>query len=363
MKNLLFAFSVILSANLFSQSDEQIFDKLVSNDSLSIPSLFIYNDSVRNAVLIASTYPQGFVRLSEIQKTSSAAFAKTISKYNQSKQKQLWEITRYPGLTSLLIQNKDKSEKELGALLKHYPEKIISPAIYFTKKKYSTLADIDNIHSDFEAQYKNVIIDFPDFVKNSFNILLNYPDLLTILSENMKTTVTLGDLYKRNPQMIKRKVDSLNTEIAKENGIEYEDWKKGISNDTAVQKELKQISKKYSSDLEADDVYDGDDYDENIIIELTPYPYWAGYPYWYGHNYWYPNPWWFQLGFYWPLDGGMIFFGLPTYHFGWWYYNQPRYYSKHPDTSDYFYQHYQRHRNSNSGFNRSTRESYRRRRR
>lgn len=363
MKNLLFLFSIILSAHLFSQNDEKIFDNLVSNDSSSVPSLFIYNDSVRTAVLIASTYPQGFVRLSEIQKTSSAAFAKTISKYNRSKQKQLWEITRYPGLTSLLIQNNDKSEKELGALLKHYPEKIISPAIYFTKKKYATLVDIDNIHSDFEAQYKNVIIDFPDFVKNSFNILLNYPDLLTILSENMKTTVTLGDLYKRNPQMVKRKVDSLNTEIAKENGIEYEDWKKGIANDTAVQKELKQISKKYSKDLEADDVYDGDEYDENSIIELTPYPYWAGYPYWYGYNYWYPNPWWFQLGFYWPLDGGMMFFGLPTYHFGWWYYNQPRYYSRHPHTSDYFYQHYKGHRNSNSGLNRSTRESYKGRRR
>jgi len=228
MKNLLLAFSIILSTNLFCQNDEKIFDNLVSNDSSSVPSLFIYNDSVRTAVLIASTYPQGFVRLSEIQKTSSAAFLKTISKFNHSKQKQLWEITRYPGLTTLLIQNKDKSEKELGALIKHYPEKIISPAIYFAKKKYATLVDIANIHSEFEAHYKNVIIDFPDFVKHSFDILLNYPELLTILSENMKTTVTLGDLYKRNPQMIKRKVDSLNTEITKANGIEYEDWKKGI---------------------------------------------------------------------------------------------------------------------------------------
>lgn len=357
MKNLLLAFSFFFSSSIFSQSDVQIFEKLVSNDSSSVPYLFAYPDSVRKAILIASTYPQGFVRLNEIQKTSSASFLKTISKYNRTRQKQLWEITRYPGLTSLLIQNKDKSLKELDELLKKYPDKVKSSAIYFTKKQYSTLVEIDNIHTDFETKYKNVIKDFPGFVKNSFDLLLNYPNLLAILSENMKTTVTLGDLYKRNPQMIRRKADSLNIEMAKEKGIEYEEWKKGITNDTAVQKELKQVAKSYENDMEGDDVYDGSVYNETVIKEITPYPYWAGYPYWYGRDYWYPYPWWYQLGFYWPLDGAMMFFGLPTYHFGWWYYNQPRYYSNHPHTSDYFNQHYQGHRNSNSGFNRSTRES------
>lgn len=363
MKYLLLVASVVLSTCLFSQSDVKIFDNLVSKDSSSVPVLFSYPDSVRNAILVASTYPQGFVRLNEIQKMSSASFKKIISQYNQRKQKQLWEITRYPGLTALLIENKGKSQQDLDGLLKKYPDKIKHSAIYFMKKKYSTLVEMENIRQDFATKYKAVSKDFPVEVQHSFNLLLSYPELVTVLSQDMKTTVTLGDLYKRNSQMVKHKVDSLNREIAKARGMEYEEWKRGIASDTAVQKELKKVSKEYQKDMEEDDIYAGGEQNEAIVKDFTPYPYWAGYPYWYGRDYWYPYPWWWQLGFYWPLDGPIVFWGMPSFHFGWWFYNQPHYYSHYPNTSNYFNRQYEGHRNSNSGFNRGIRESYRGRRR
>lgn len=362
MKQLFLVFSVFISSEIFSQNDIQLFNSLVSRDSSSIPLLFSYPDSIRNAILNTATYPQGFVRLNEIQKVSSASFLKAISKFSRNKQKQLWEITRYPALTNTLIENKDKPQNELEVLLKKYPDKIKKSAIDFTKKNFSTLVEIDEIHKDFITKYNEILKGFPENVRHSFNMLINYPELVKVLSEDMNTTVTLGDLYKRNPQMVKRKSDSLNSAIVKERGIEYEDWKKGISGDTAVQNELKKVSKSYEKEMEEDDVYDGTVHNEKIIKDITPYPYWAGYPYWYGRDYWYPYPWWFQLGFYWPIDGAMMFFGLPTYHFGWWYFNQPHYYSQHPHASNYFYNHFEGHRGSNSGFGRSMRESYGRRR-
>jgi hypothetical protein len=373
MKHFVFSFLVFLSFSSFSQNDAIIFDNLILKDSSSIPVLFAYPDTVRNAILVTSMYPQGFVRLSEVQKKSSNSLKKTISKFNRSKQKQLWEITRYPELTSLLIANKDGSEKDLNSLLGKYPDKIKKYSRYFLKNNYSTLVEIETIYQEFTSNYKNIIKDFPENVKTSFNVLLNYPEVLTVLSKDMNTTVALGDLYKRNPQMVKRKSDSLNLVIAKENGIEYNEWKTGISKDTALQKELKQISKKYKEDMEEDDVYStstkspdndlGTDYNQKTIVNVDPYPYWAGYPYWYGSNYWYPYPWWFNLGFYVPIDGPFMFLGMPSYNFGWWYYNQPRYNYNHPNTSNYFDNHYQRYRNSNSGFNRSIQESYGGRRR
>lgn len=373
MKYSLLIFLVIFSFKIFSQSDEVIFDNLVSKDSSSVPVLFGYPDTVRRAILVTSMYPQGFVRLNEIQKTSSASLKKAISNYSRSKQKQLWEITRYPELIPLLIVNKDKSDKDLNALLEKYPDKIKNSSKYFLKNNYSTLVEIETIYQEFTRNYKDIIKGFPDNVKTSFNVLLNYPEVLTTLSQDMNTTVALGDLYKRNPQLIKRKSDSLSFVISKENGIEYNEWKAGISKDTALQKELKQVSKKYAKDMEEDDVYSsstkstdisaGKDYNPQTVINIDPYPYWAGYPYWYGSNYWYPYPWWFNLGFYVPIDGSMMFWGMPTYNFGWWYYNQPRYYNQHPNASNYFDNHYQRYRNSNSGFNRSVQESYGGRRR
>jgi uncharacterized membrane protein YgcG len=360
MKSLLFIFLLVFSSGIFSQSDDAIFNNLVSKDSSSVPVLFSYPDTVRRAIFVASMYPQSFVRLNEIQTASSASLKKTLSNYSRSQQKQLWELTRYTNLISLLINNKDKSDDDLNKLLEKYPDKIKKSAIYFLKKKYSTLVEMETIHKEFETKYKDMLLDFPDAVKTAFNMLLNFPDLVTLLSKDMGTTIALGDLYKRNPKLIKRKGDSLNFVITKENGTEYDDWKTGIANDTTLQKELKHVSKKYAEDMEEDDVYadPSTNRSQNTIINVEPYPYWAGYPNWYGNNYWYPYPWWYNLGFYAPLNGSIMFYGMPTYQFGWWYYNNPRHYNYYPNTSHYFNQHYEGHRNSNSGFNRSVHESY-----
>ncbi|MDP1744003.1 MAG: hypothetical protein Q8L90_00410 [Bacteroidota bacterium] len=366
MKKIFFFILVILSIDINAQNDATAFDNLVSNDTSIMASLFSYPDTVYNSILVASTHPKGFQKLNEIQKISSDSFKKLISTYNRNTQKQLWEITRYPEIISILIENKDKSKKELEEKLQKYPAKIKSSAIYLGKNNYSTIVQIDQIHKDFETKYKDLLKDLPNDVKAAYNSILGNPELVTALSENIKTTSVLGELYSRNPALIKQKADSLNFEIAKAKGIEYENWKSGIQKDTVVQKELQDMSKKYSTD----DSYDDDVYassneprEVNKVYEVAPYPYWAGYPYWYGNNYWYPYPWWFQMGFYWPLNGPMHFYGLPSYHFGWWYYNQPnRYYRRYPNATNYFYRHNQGRRNFNSDFNRSTQEFYRGRR-
>ena len=359
MKSLLSIIILIFSYNLFSQNDSELFNKMVTNDSSSATILFSYPENIRNSIYITSTYPQGFIRINEIQKKSSASLKDAIAIYSRNKQKEIWDITRYPELTSLLIENKDKSKNDLEILLERYPEKIKRSAIYFAKNNYSMLVDIETIYINFKQSYNEILKDFPDSVKTSFNTLIKNPELITVLSEDMNTTVTLGDIYKRNPKLIKRKGDSLNYIIVTENGIEYEAWKNGIAKDSAVQKELKQVSKEYAKDMQEDDVYGGTYNTSNpkVVINVDPYPYWAGYPYWYGRNYWYPNPWWLNLGFYYPIDGSMFFLGLPTYNFGWWYYNHPNYYNHYPKTSHYFYNHYNGHRNSNSQFNRSVHES------
>jgi len=366
MKKIFCFLSIILSTFLYAQNDSKMFDNLVTKDSSIVPSLFSYPDSIYNSILIASTYSNGFEKLNGIQKTSSDSFKKIISAYSQSKQKELWEIVRYPELTSILIENKDKSKKELDQLLEKYPKKIKKSALSFMKNDFSTLVEIEKIHQDFNTQYKDIIKDYPNNIKTAYTTLLHHPEVVTMLSGNMNTTIALGELYKRSPALIKQKADSLNATIAKENGIEYENWKQGINKDTAVQKDLKEVAKKYSEeDTYDDDVYAGpnDKREVSKVYEIAPYPYWAGYPYWLGRDYWYPYPWWYETGFYWPLFGPLQFYGLPRYHFGWWYYNQPHYYNHYPHATDFFNNHYQGRRDYNSGFNRGVHEYYHGRRR
>jgi len=367
MKHLLFVLSVMLSVAIYSQNDAVLFDNLVSDEASVMPVLFNYPDSIRTTILVASTYPQGFVRLNGIQKISSEAFKKLVSSYSREKQKQLWDLTRYNGLTKMLVDSKGKTPGELDELLKKYPAKIKKTAQSFVKKDYTTLVEIERIRRDFETNYKAETSGFPNNVKYAFNSLLNNPELLTILSDNIKTTITLGDIYTRNPELIKRKTDSLSFAIAQANGIEYEDWKNGIKKDTALQKELTGVAKQYTQDNGYDDdVYANPNdpqytvpHNTGSTVVINPYPYWSGYPYWYGYNYWYPYPWWYQTGFYSSWNGPMMFYGMPGYHFGWWYYNQPAYfYNRYPHTTNYFQNHYEGHRNSGSEFNRSGNQFY-----
>lgn len=356
MKKIPFSLLLIISINVFSQNDVATLQKIISKDSSSIPFLCSYPDSFRSAVLIASTYPQGLIRLEEIQKASSQAFQQAISKHKEDRQKQLWEIIRYPELTTLLIANKDKSESELKVLLKDYPQDVTKYALYFTKKDINILLTIDNLTKQFDASFKKTIKEFPKDIQESYSLLVTRPELLSALTGDIKTTIILGDIYKRNPVLVKQVTDSLNVVIAKENMEEYEAWKKGIDSNPEVQKDLKKLADKYQKEEDMnDDVYTKNNYEINVY-HIQPYPYWAGYPHWYVRPYWYPFPWWYHSGYYYHPGGRIIIRGMPTYQFGWWYYDHRYYPKRYPKANKYFQQHYEGHRNSKYDFNRSLKD-------
>lgn len=356
MKKLLIIISLITFPKIYSQVNiNGELKEIASKDSSTIPVLFSYPDSIRDAILNVSTYPQGLVKLEEIQKKSSKAFKTVTSKVSKDKQKQLWEITRYPELIPLLIKNNGKNKDELKNLLLAYPDNIKKSAIDISIKNYPILLQIDSVHYEFETNYKNTIKSFPEDVKKSFDILLQKPEVIAYMNNDIKTIIQLGNLYTSNPSYVKHFADSTNIAIVKDNKSEYEDWQNGINNDPEIQKELKNLANRYEKEEENidDDVYNNKKYD--ITINITPYPYWVGYPYWYQKPYWYPYPWWYHSGFYWTSDGTIIFGGMPSYYFGWWYFNHPHFH--YPKTSDYIHQHYLIHPRSTQGFNRSRRES------
>jgi hypothetical protein len=329
----------------------------MASDSSTLPILFNQPDSVRKAILIASVYPEGFIKLENIQKSTSNDFRNSISTYNRNKQKQLWEIVRHPELVELLLKNKDKSTEELENVLANYPEKLKNWGIYFVKKDFPLLEKLAEIKKEFDLKYLDVIKDYPSDVKNSFNMLLKNPELLTTLISDIKTTIIIGNLYKKKPEMVTRVTDSLHTTYHQQNKTEYEDWKDGIQKDSKVKNELKEIGSKYEKE---DEYFQETDPNRQVNININPilpYPFWAGYPFWLSTPYWYPYPWWYNSGFYWYPDGSLFLYGMPSYNFGYWYYNHPHYRNRYPRATDYFQQHYEIHKDSRQGFNRSIREA------
>jgi hypothetical protein len=359
MKWLSLAFAVMFTAGAWSQNEVVLFNGLVANDSSSLPCLFSHPDSIRNAFLIASTFPSGLLRANEIQQLTNASLKILLSPFNTDRQKQFWELCRYPGLLNILAESKSKQEKNLEVRLRRYPETVKNQALLLFRQDYNILLDMDRIHQNFDMQVEALTGNFPDELKQAFLFLIRFPEVMTGLTANIKTTTVLGDLYRKNPVLLNHLSDSLCLELAAEKEMEYEDWKNGILADTSLQRELKQLAGIYAGEADnRNDTVDKPNADFAIksVRDRTPYPYWAGYPGWMGNDNWVPFPWWYQMGLFWTTEGKCVLFSLPTYQFGWWYFNHSSYNDNYPRVSHYFDIQLETHKNYYSGFNKSINE-------
>ncbi|MBI4946999.1 MAG: hypothetical protein HY840_11440 [Bacteroidetes bacterium] len=342
---------------LQAQDEANLFRNILATDSATINTLFSYPDSIRSSILISSSYPQGFVRLSEVQKVSSGSFNKLLSKYDEKMRKQIWELSRYPDLITLLAENGKKTNAQIKKMIENYPEKIQNGALFLVNEDYDLIVKVNNLQNKFNNDIHGIVKDYPAEVHRAYQQVISFPEIVSSLSKNMRTTVAIGDLYKRNPNFIKQKADSVNSATAREKAKEAEDWKKNISSDTSAMNQLKTSSGKYQNDSgEGDEKFDQKEYNMIVTYHYRPYPYWFGCPSWYGFEYWYPYPWWYHSGFYFGLGGAMIIMGPPDYYFGHWYFNYPSHHYYYPHLSHQFYNHYEYHHRSSSGLNRSVRE-------
>jgi hypothetical protein len=360
MKNIFFLSVIIFRISFFAQSNAAKIQNLLANDSSTVRLLLGYPDSVRNAALMVAERPLAMARLESLQRSSSVSFRNLISSHSRERQKQLWNISRFPELPMLIVESKGKRGSELSEIFSRYGTETKKAAMHFAKHDNEAIVQMMNIQKDFNSGYRELIKNYPGDVKASFDMLMRYPELASAFSRDSATTRALGNIYSQDPALVKHTMDSAAQQFAKEYNREFEAWKNGISSDPEVSKDMKNLSREYKndSDAEEDDVYAGaGNRPSNYSLNLNPYPYWAGYPTWYVAPYWYPYPWWWSAGYYWYPRRPAYFYGMPAYHFGYWYYNHPRnYYSRYPHAGNYFYHHYQSYPHSGAGMNHAVRQ-------
>jgi hypothetical protein len=167
----------------------------------------------------------------------------------------------------------------------------------------------------------------------------------------MHLTVTLGDFYKRNPQLVKTEFETLNLELARQKAKDTEEWKQQMKNNPEASNEMKQAAQEYAKE----NGYNENDYHETspVIIEhyhYYPYPFWCGYPWWYEHYYWYPYPYWYHWGFYF-WHGEIIWIGEPSWFFVHWHFHHHHYhhhFHKYPHLTNHYFNYYYGPRRSSS---------------
>ena len=318
--------------------------QVLKENQEAVNAIAMYPRETRKIIFEASGYPEVIVKLNAMQKNTQDAFEKLISSFSKDEQEKLWNMTRYDNLISDLVSDHRKSETEINGILANYPDEIHKTALEEGIKNYDLLIQIDNMNKSYNSDFETMISTYPPDDINAFREIIKLPEVLQILFNHMQYTVVIGDYYKKNPERVLHKTDSLNQALTQKTTQEAEDWKQSINSDPQAQQEYTEAAQEYAQE----NGYQPEEYNTPLTPDVTnynttSYNWWFGYPSWYPYDYWNPYPYWYDWGFYYGPNRQIVFFGMPSAYFMNWYFYNPKYCSKYPELSNHYYHYYNSH--------------------
>jgi hypothetical protein len=320
---------------------------LPEEDQNAIETIALYPPNEREIILLASLHPEILVQMENIRTATETKFKELIAGLNEVSQKKIYNLFRYPDLISTICSTGEiRSNKEMEDLLQHFPEEIRDDASFANKNYYGLLTDVNYLYIGAEEAFRTVLSSYPDTVREAYIQLDRLPAVTNILTNHMKLTVLLGDMYDKQPDQLNQLLDSLSIVVAELQAKEVHDWKEQMKNDPEAMKEYEHAAQEFGADKGYDDdVYDGpvhETYTEHVIIHEVwrPYTYWFGWPSWYADECWYPYPWWYHSGFYYGQGHRIIIVSMPSNVFFNWHFHHGHHFYHYPHFTDHVIRHY-----------------------
>jgi len=339
------------ASSVSGQTDKALLRDLAEENKKSVEALALYPEDVRLAILESCKYPELLIKTNSIREKTSAAFRSLIEDFPRAAQETFFELTRYPGLIRQIVEQQE-SPASIRQLLKQLPEKQRDDAFNLVQAQMRTLQKISELDQTARGATEDLIAGYPAPVQAAFRKLLDVPEVLELLNEDLRFTVLVGDIYREDPAWVIHKTDSLHLAVARAHAQELEDWKKEIESDPQAQQEFESASREYAQEYGYDTEdypYEDDLYDtgDNAVVTRDHYyyPWWFGYPWWYPEPWWQPYPYWYDWGFY-HRHRTIVIIYLPSWHFMNWYFYHPRHHYHYNHLSTHFVEHYNGHRRS-----------------
>ena len=341
-----------------AQTDKELLAELVAQDEDAINALVLYPEDTRSAILEATKYPEVLIKLESIQTQTSTAFRDLINNYPRATQEMIWDLTRYPGLIELLVEAGPEKQRDVNLVLKDYPEIVHDRAKKAVRSHSSLLVEVNELNQHADVAFSSLLADYPPPTAAALKKLLDLPEVLTILTENIRLTVLIGDMYSKEPDWVLNQIDSLNLVVASENAKELEDWKSNLEDDPQAMEELEASAEAfqqeygyddlyYDPDQQYDDLYYEEEREERVRVTHEYYhyhfPYWFSYPFWYEYPRWRLYPRWYDWGFYFGPRRTIVVVNLPSFYFTHWYFYHPHHHYRWSYLSSRFTRHYHRH--------------------
>ncbi len=341
----------IIHTTAVAQQQTSAQKHLMREDSAAVNALVMYPDTIRIDIFEACEYPSAIVSIASLQKNSSDEFVNLISGYSKTEQENFWNLSRYPGLISRLAQEGKRSIDNIITILRDYPEEIRVIAMEYGTKNYDLLQKMDEIQTRTDAQFDQILADYPAVTQEALRELILFPEIINLLNDHLGLTVRVGDRYRRNPQAVIHRADSLNLAETRQNAADAEAWKQSIEQNPDEADDLKSAANDYATEngYTQEEVNTAPDPEYVDNYRCNPYPYWFGYPTWYPYSYWYPYPFWFDCGFYYNRHGKIVIIGSPSHYFTNWYFYYPEHYRHYPRLANTYINHYYGRRRTAGG--------------
>ena len=339
---MLCVFAVVGHVDAAAQDQAPTHKHLMKEDSAALNALVMYPDTIRLHIFEVCEYPSAIVSIASLQKSSSDEFVRLIGRYSKSEQEDFWNLSRYPGLISRLVQEGKESVDHISIILKDYPAEIHETAMKYGMGYYAILQKMDEIQAKTDTQFDPILTDYPPETQQALRVLIQYPEIINLLNDHLGFTVRVGDRYRRNPQGVIHRADSLYLAQTRQNAEDAEAWKQSIEQNPDEAKDLKSAANDYATEngYSQEDVDTAPDPEYVNNYTCYPYPYWYGYPTWYPYSYWYPYPYWFDCGFYHDRRGKIVIIGPPSRYFTNWYFYYPEHLRRYPHLGDGYMDHY-----------------------
>ena len=284
----------------------------------ALDTLALADERMRDAVLEAALHPLSVDNIAIVQRESSEAFRERLAGASRTRQKEIWELVRYPDLVDALVLGGRPSSGAMDQILEPYPDDIRAIARTVVADDFNLLNDVAHMRTEAERETANVIASLPVSAQGNFEALIERPDLMSALAENPGLVQHLGALYRDDPFATREQFDRYHDDLTAEREQELAEWREAIEEDPDAQAELIESAEEFAQE----EGYESPRNSRVVIERRTvhvyhhPYPYWFGTPYWHGGVTWYPHRAHWGFGF--DVGGAFFAFGVPSpFYYSW----------------------------------------------
>lgn len=348
--SLLIIFSIILP----STEAQLISDKFDPESLKVLEAIALYPETTKDIILRAAQNHELLVKISNLQKNSKKQFQELLVDFSREIQKKVWDMTRYPDLIPAIIADGPKSRSQLFQVSEKYPEKLRDTILLYGTQLFDLLQQIDTFKKETNNNFNRLIKTYPTQIQKTFQELIKLPEVMSLLTENMSMTILLGDMAKNGYSRLKKELEMLQLQLAKDQTKANESWKQTLENDTEALQEFKEVAQEFAQEegYGTDDILSPEEEPVEVTarVYFHPYPYWFSYPYWHSWPRWYVYPYWYYSGFYLGPRNTIVIVDLPAYKFVHWYFYNPRLIYRYPRLAHCYYGYYERYPHLRSGF-------------